>query len=1255
MRIVIDLQGAQTDSRFRGIGRYSLSFTKEIIRNCGEHEVILALNGLLADSIESIRNEFDDLLLQEKIKVWYAPGPVRECEPQNKGRREAAELIREAFLASLQPDVVIITSLFEGYGDDAITSIGRIDKNTLVYVILYDLIPLTNPDYYFKSNQTYEHYYLRKKDSLAHATCLLSISKFSKDEGINFLSAQTPPIVNISCAVNTAFQPIKLDKLQTQSVLDKFGLTRKLVMYTGGFDFRKNLPLLLRSYAKLSTYLRDNHQLVFVGKIHKHTQSNLKIEAKSVGLSPDDLVFTGYVSDNDLVKLYNICKLFVFPSWHEGFGLPVLEAMSCGAAVIGANTSSLPELINNEDALFNPFSEESIAHKITDVLTKENLLQSLKKTGLRKSKLFSWDRVGKNALKALQSKDSRELSIQVGKAQKHRQRLAFVSPLPPEKTGIADYSAELLPALSFYYDIDVVVTQSKISDQWVKKNCQIRTAEYFLENNEQYDRVIYQFGNSPFHEYMYDLLNQIPGTICLHDFYISGNSHFQEVKGGKLHRWVKELYHSHGYQAIKDKYHLGDDRAVMIKYPCNLNLLQAANGVISHSSYSKELAHKWYGKKSFNDWKIIALLRQSKSFQKIENPRKICNVPDNAFVICSFGLLDPTKLNDRCLDAWLASDLSKNPNCYLIFVGENHHGIYGDQLNEVIKKSGAKNRVRITGWVSSEVFKAYLSIADIAIQLRTQSRGETSAAALDCMSYGIPTIVNANGSMAELSSETVNMLEDEFADTDLVQAIEKLWKGTVIRQSLSENAKKKIQTQHSPEVCAKHYFEAIEAFYNNSQVGSQHLITALAESNQLTNNGINIKNLAKCIAQNYPDKYHKKTIFIDVTSTCHNNLKTGIERVARSLLLQLITKPPKGTRVEPVYLSNKGHFWDYRYARKYTLELLECPNEWISDDVIEAQSGDILLAVDLSGSLVVDAEKAGVYKQLKNIGVNIVFTVYDLLPIKCSNMFPPNAEILFSSWLSSVCRISNNVVCISKAVADELIDWQSENIPTPIRPLKIDWFHLGADIRKLAPTKGILNNLEAQLKIFKSKPTFLMVGTIEPRKGHLQTIAAFEQLWHEGVDVNLVIVGNEGWLGTPNEYRRTIPSIIKKIRQHPELEKRLFWLTGVGDEHLEKLYLDSTCLIAASFGEGFGLPLIEAAQYGLPIIAREIPIFREVAGEYAFYFSGKSPKTLAEAIIDWLDLHKIGQNPNSDKLPWLTWEESARSLLATFINENKNI
>ena len=124
-----------------------------------------------------------------------------------------------------------------------------------------------------------------------------------------------------------------------------------------------------------------------------------------------------------------------------------------------------------------------------------------------------------------------------------------------------------------------------------------------------------------------------------------------------------------------------------------------------------------------------------------------------------------------------------------------------------------------------------------------------------------------------------------------------------------------------------------------------------------------------------------------------------------------------------------------------------------------------------------------------------------------------------------------------------------------------------------------------------------------------------------------MIVGKQGW---------TVENLIKNLHHHFERGKRLFLLEAISDEYLEKVYAASTCLIAASEGEGFELPLIEAAQHNVPIIARDIPDFREVAGEHAYYFSGLKPSTLADAISEWLKLYRLKRYPLSSTLPWLT-------------------
>ncbi|WP_395408742.1 glycosyltransferase family 4 protein [Pseudoduganella sp. UC29_106] len=237
---------------------------------------------------------------------------------------------------------------------------------------------------------------------------------------------------------------------------------------------------------------------------------------------------------------------------------------------------------------------------------------------------------------------------------------------------------------------------------------------------------------------------------------------------------------------------------------------------------------------------------------------------------------------------------------------------------------------------------------------------------------------------------------------------------------------------------------------------------------------------------------------------------------------------------------------------------------------------------------------------------------------------------------------ADSMICISQAVADELDGWLSEHEVVRRPGLRLEVLHHGADISGPVPDAEQDTDL---LKQIASRPSFLMVGTIEPRKGHLQTLDAFEKLWADGVDAQLVIVGNEGWKPLPENERRTIPRIVQRLSNHAERGKRLLWLTGIDDATLQQIYLASACLLSPSEGEGFGLPLIEAARYGLPLLVRDIPVFREVAGERAAYFGGMSGDDLARAIREWLAARAEGTHPQSVGMPWRTWQHNVLDLL----------
>lgn len=1237
MRIVIDLQGAQTESRFRGIGRYSLSLAKAIARNAGEHEIWLALNGAFEESVLSLRDEFRDLIPQERIRVFEVPLPVAEHDPANSNRARVAELIREYFLEQLNPDVVLVTSLFEGFLDDAVTSVGRFAKSYKTATIL---LPYMDEDRYLPSIIQKEYYH-KKIESLKKADMLLSISEASKKECENALHIPSQKIINISTAVHETFTPANLSTDEKDALFAKYGITKKMVMYApGGFDIRKNFENLIIAYSKLPNEIRDTHRLVIVSKVQEGDRQNLENIAKKAGLEKDELIITGYVSDEELISLYSTCTLFVFPSLHEGFGLPVLEAMACGAPVIGSNTTSVPEVIGYEKALFDPKSVDSISDKIREALENEIFLEELKKHALVQSKRFSWDESAKRAIETMVSRQNNEKENIINI---ERKKLAYFSPLPPQRSGISDYSKELLPYLNEHYEIILIVGDGACENIFDGIEFKKRDLNWFEHNAHTFERMLFHIGNNSLHTHMLELLRKHSGVVMLHDFFLSGMYAYEETVTRTDSFWKDALLYSHGYMALQQRCTQDGEEIAKQNYPVNLEVLQNAKGMLFHSDYSNELISKWYGQsKEALNFRIPFLKTEPNEYDK-DFLRKSMGYDVNSFLVCSFGFLNSTKLNHKLIEAWQQSKLASLKHCKLIFVGENHSDEYGQQ----IFKSIAKNKnIAITGWTDSQTYGNYLKVADIGVQLRTMSRGETSAAIHDCMANGLATIINANGSFKDLSTDSVYMLEDEFELDTLVKALEKLYDDNEYRSKLSNNAVQTIKEKHSPKKCAKMYYEAIESSYQKHSLSDLIKgVVGLEEFKAIKDDESALLDFSSTLSKSIETPYRQKQILVDVSAVCRTDLKTGIERVVRAQLLELMKNQLQGYRVEPIYLSYEGGKWIYRYARGYALSLLGIQHLQIQDEVVEYSSGDIYYCADFYRDGITDAIKQGLFREMQVKGIKINFLIYDVLPITHPEFFPNGSREPHQDWLETIASVSTNLICISQSVANEVrVLLKNANIPTSSN-------HLGADIQNSIPSGGLPSDVKETIDTLKTKPTFLMVGTIEPRKGHLQVLAAFEKLWSEGCDVNLVIVGNEGWKPLPENERRTIPQIVSKMNALKS-EPKFFWLEGISDEYLEKVYEASTCLIAASEGEGFGLPLIEAAQHKKPIIARDIPVFREVAGEFAYYFENSNDSVVLEkAIVEWLKMYQNGKHPKSDEMPWLTWEESSKQLMEKIVHE----
>jgi glycosyltransferase involved in cell wall biosynthesis len=349
----------------------------------------------------------------------------------------------------------------------------------------------------------------------------------------------------------------------------------------------------------------------------------------------------------------------------------------------------------------------------------------------------------------------------------------------------------------------------------------------------------------------------------------------------------------------------------------------------------------------------------------------------------------------------------------------------------------------------------------------------------------------------------------------------------------------------------------------------------------------------------------KPQLLIDVSGIKRYDSKTGIPRVVKNQIKNLKTIAKEDFDVKTIYLSEDP---------THPLHFYEDTNEPIA-----LAPSDIIYNPDLDPQSIDAASIHAIYTCYKNIGVKIVTLIHDILPITHPHFFVANQDTIHTLWLQNILAVSDLLITTSEATLEALKAYTPTLPKTAVVPLGVE------------PSTPTATNIPNPTKL-----DFLIVGTLEPRKGHAQLLDAFEHLWADGFEATLTIVGKKGW---------HVEELVKRIQNHPQAQKQLLYKEFVNDEELQLLYQSASALLVPSYAEGFGLPIIEAARYNLPLILRDIPVFKEVAKEHAFYFKNTTqPQLLAKTIYQWSQFYKKNTHPQSKNIPIMAWNENAKLL-----------
>ncbi len=231
-------------------------------------------------------------------------------------------------------------------------------------------------------------------------TMVLTVSESSKRDIVEYAKVPEEKVIVTPLAANNKLYHPRDKEECINNLQDSIKVRDPFILYISRIEHPgKNHARLIKAFALLKREDKIPHQLVLAGSDWGRAEEVHKVAEES-GFS-DDILFTGFVNSDDLPDLYCGCDLFVFPSLYEGFGLPVLEAMSCGVPVACSNISSLPEVAADTGLQFDPYDEESIANEMRTIVTDEKTAKKYADAGLKRSKQFTWEATARRTLEVL--------------------------------------------------------------------------------------------------------------------------------------------------------------------------------------------------------------------------------------------------------------------------------------------------------------------------------------------------------------------------------------------------------------------------------------------------------------------------------------------------------------------------------------------------------------------------------------------------------------------------------------------------------------------------------------------------------------------------------------------------------------------------------------------------------------------------------------------------------------------------------------
>jgi glycosyltransferase involved in cell wall biosynthesis len=517
MYLLIDGQALQTSSsRQRGIGRYAGNFLRGMaaVRPNWRIEVVQnsALTPIDADNLHG-------------LPVLSFQPPL----PPHGDHHEINDRYYADWLTAQGADAVLVPSYCEGW--DAVMP-SFCGPRPRLFGIVHDLIPLLYPEQYLPDLST-ARWYAQRYRQLLQCDVLLSNSAATARD-VRALGGSDTRVVNIGGAVDPLFAPLPPHELavRAREVRKRFHLQREFLLYVGAPDYRKNWRGVLHAFAALPPRYQVDLDLAVVCRMKPDERAAVEAAARQAGVA-SALRLIDSANDEELRALYLMCRLFFFPSFYEGLGLPVLEALHCGAPVVTSNRSSLPEYAGPHSWLCDPTSPQAMAQVLQQALAEPR--EARRRQRQLFARTFSWQKTAERACAVMERILPKRIQP------RRRRRLAWVMPLTRNMGRLAEQAAELLPLLAERFDIEVIAVCSFLQvPAALSRHHLVLTAREAPTRHAAlpYDMFVYQFGPPPLPTELLDLLQRFPGLVLRHDFTASDLRRLADAYAARIDRAI---------------------------------------------------------------------------------------------------------------------------------------------------------------------------------------------------------------------------------------------------------------------------------------------------------------------------------------------------------------------------------------------------------------------------------------------------------------------------------------------------------------------------------------------------------------------------------------------------------------------------------------------------------------------------------------------------------------------------------------------